>query len=79
MLKSSSTTFLFVLLTALLFMFSSCTDSEQPIELNGDKVDIMSMLQSQDITQRASIPSNNFNFVSGILLYFTVTILVIHQ
>ena len=64
MSNSSSINFLIVLLASVLFTFTSCSESETPANLNGDKADIMSMLRSQDITQRASIPSDNFNFVS---------------
>jgi hypothetical protein len=45
-------------------MFSSCNDFDPITELNGTRADIRSMLQSEDITQRSSIPSDNFRFES---------------
>lgn len=65
MFQISRFTLLFVVLLPILFLFSSCNDGFDPtLDLNGSKSDIISMLQSEDIIQRASIDSDNFTFVS---------------
>jgi len=50
----------------MLLFYSSCEDS---LDINEGQIwtpgDIMSMLQSQDITQRSRIDSDNFKFVSN--------------
>lgn len=63
MLKSSSIKSL-ISISTLVLLFVSCSNQYPEIVLNGTRADIMSMLQSQDITQRATLPSNNFNFIS---------------
>ena len=62
LLMSNSTIFRssFFLLTFILFLSSSCSDKDQSVLLSGTKTDILSMLQSEDITQRTSVASNNF-------------------
>jgi len=50
----------------LLGMLYSCSENFDPAtDLNGNSSDILSMLQSEDITQRASIDSDNFVFTSN--------------
>ena len=62
MLQSFGTKFQIFLVAALLFLLISCSDSDQVKVLYGTKEDIMTMLQSDDITQRASINSNSAIF-----------------
>lgn len=65
MFKICKFTLLLVLLVPFLSTFSSCSDDFDPIrDLNGTRSDIMSMLQSEDIVQRANIDSDNFTFYS---------------
>jgi len=65
MFKSIQNAILFSL--SLIVLFNSCKDDFDPTsDLNGSKADIISMLQSEDIVQRASIDSDNFTFVSNV-------------
>ncbi len=59
-------TSIFTFLSVLLLLLFSCNDDFDPTtELNGTRSDIISMLQSEDIIQRASIDSDNFTFESN--------------
>jgi len=60
-MNTSKFLFLFLILGALF----SCKDDFDPLtELNGTPADVMAMLQSEDVTQRARIDSDNFTFTS---------------
>jgi hypothetical protein len=65
MLRSLKVALFSFLLIPLVFLVSSCGADFDPLtELNGTQAAIMTMLQSDDITQRASIPEDNFSFIS---------------
>ena len=65
MFKASRVTLLIVILAPTLYFFTSCNDDlDGSVTLTGTRLDIMTMLSSDDITQRATIDSDNFRFVS---------------
>lgn len=65
MFEKSNLTSSLVAFTFLLLLIYSCDDSDSSLVLNGTKADIEAMLRSEDITQRATIDSDNFRFVSN--------------
>ncbi|MFZ1703254.1 MAG: hypothetical protein WAT79_02850 [Saprospiraceae bacterium] len=65
MFKTIRCTTLLVVLLPFLFCFSSCLDDFDPFsDLKGSRADIRNMLKAEDITQRKSIDSDNFTFIS---------------
>jgi len=64
MINTSRFTTALVVLLPMLLMLSSCDDFDPTTDLNGTKGDIVAMLESTDIVQKASVDSDNFVFNS---------------
>lgn len=65
MFKTSNFKSFLVAFTVVLCTVVACDDFDPATGLNGTQADVRTMLQTGDVTQRATISSDNFKFISN--------------